>query len=371
MRSATKAVVIVLSLVAVMTASAVLADEGRTPIWQPVTIGPGGEGKYFLSRDITAPAAGPAIDILPGTVAVEIDLNGFTIFGGPSSVIQARAIDSLTVRNGTIMFGGSSGGQAGVYAEQVRKVVVEEMKIQFIEGSGIGMFEVATFSVRNNVIVNCQLDGIFSDGFWIDPAIPTEGTIEDNVIRECGGGVGILNGSTVGIKDNRIETLQASGIFIDSCAGCLIEGNTIDEATGQGMELMVFAGGKIYNNVATGSVQGHGIWLQEGSDDNLVLNNVCSRNGNNGLLIDSSQNHVEGNVLNSNGLAGLNSWGLYFGGAGNVYRGNMARGNPGPGAACPGFPATTDFCDATGGLNTSPLNQPPTLVGDNLMPGLL
>jgi parallel beta-helix repeat protein len=371
MRSATKSAVVFFSLVAAVIAPAVLADEGRIPIWQPITIGPGGEGKYFLSRNITAPAAGPAIDILAGTVAVEIDLNGFTIYGATSSVIQARGIDSLTVRNGTIMFGGSSGGEAGVWVAETRKVVVEDMKIQFIEGSGIGMFEVANFSVRNNVVVNCQHDGIFSDGFWVDPAIPTEGTIEDNLIRECGGGIGVLNGSSVGIKDNRIENLQASGIFSDNCTGCLIEGNTIEEATGHGMELMVFSGGKIYNNVTTRSVQGHGIWLQEASDDNLVLNNVCSRNGNNGLLIDSSQNHVEGNVLNSNGLAGLNSWGLYFNGAANIYRGNTARGNPGPAAACPGFPATTDFCDVTGGLNTSPFNQPPTLVGDNLMPGLL
>ena len=78
-----------------------------------------------------------------------------------------------------------------------------------------------------------------------------------------------------------------------------------------------------------------------------------------------------GNVMNANGLAGAISWGLYFTGSGNTYRGNTAQGNPGPPPLCPGFPATTDFCDATGGFNTSPFNQPPTLLGDNLMPGLL
>ena len=81
-------------------------------------------------------------------------------------------------------------------------------------------------------------------------------------------------------------------------------------------------------------------------------------------------NHVERNVLNENGQGGVPAWGLYFTPVafGNTYRGNTAQGNPGPPPMCPGFPATTDFCDGTGGFNQSPLNQPPTLAGDNLMP---
>jgi len=75
-------------------------------------------------------------------------------------------------------------------------------------------------------------------------------------------------------------------------------------------------------------------------------------------------------VLNTNGLGGGPAWGLYLTGFGCTYRGNTARGNAGGPALCPGFPATTDFCDAGAG-NVSPFNQPPTLAGDNLMPGLL
>ena len=65
-------------------------------------------------------------------------------------------------------------------------------------------------------------------------------------------------------------------------------------------------------------------------------------------------------------------WGV---GLDNTYGRNMARGNTGVQAACPwagiGNPPTTDFCDATGGANVSPLNQPGLLGGDNLMPNLL
>ena len=79
---------------------------------------------------------------------------------------------------------------------------------------------------------------------------------------------------------------------------------------------------------------------------------------------------IRRNVLNTNGLSGVTAWGLYLTGLGSTYRGNTAQGNPGPAAACPGLTATTDFCD-TGAGNVSPFNQPPTLAGDNLMPGLL
>ena len=137
------------------------------------------------------------------------------------------------------------------------------------------------------------------------------------------------------------------------------------------MWLSHFESSKVYNNTVTLS-RAEGIWLDVLSDDNLSLDNVSSQNDMNGMLVDSNQNHIERNVLNTNGLgAAVPAWGLFLNGFQNTYRGNTAQGNSGPAAACPGFPATFDFCDGTGGFNTSPFNQPPTLQGDNLMPGLL
>ena len=188
-----------------------------------------------------------------------------------------------------------------------------------------------------------------------------------------------MMGSSVAIINNRIEaTTTADGIFtsagavqdIPGCVACLIAQNTIQEAAGSGMWLSYFENGKVYNNVITWSTN-EGIWLDVGSNNNLVLDNSASSNGGNGLLVFGVRNHLERNVLNSNGFAAGLGWGMYLIGGQNTYRGNTAQGNTGSAAACPGAPATTDFCDATGGANTSPFNQPPALIGDNLMPGLL
>jgi hypothetical protein len=366
-----------LVLLLAMTATSALAAEGRTPVWQPITIMPGGEGKYILTRDITALVGMPAIDILPGTVAVDIDLNGFTIYGtGGVNVVQAVGVDSLTVRNGTIMGGGGD----GISATECRKVVVEDVKIQVVENHGIGLYRVANFAIRRNIIHAAQQgDGIMADGTLVDPVMYVEGTIEDNLVRECGGGIAVFAGSSVAIINNRIEaTTSADGIFISpgpqqdipGCAACLIAENTIQEAAANGMWLSFLTGSKIHNNVVIYS-GAEGIWLDVGSDTNLVLDNVVSFSGGNGLLVDSFLNHLERNLLNSNGLATGMGWGMWLRNGGqNTYRGNTAQGNVGPPAACPGFPATTDFCN-TGPANVSPLNQPPTLAGDNLMPTLL
>jgi len=349
-----------LALLLAITAIPALAAEGRIPIWQPINIAPGGEGMYILTRDIIASGA-PAIDIQPGTPAVDIDLNGFTIYGAAGfNVIQAVGVDSLTVRNGTIMGGGGN----GIEAMECRKVVVEDVKILFSDTHGVALYQVPNFAIRRNIIHAAQHgDGILADGTVIDPFIYVEGTIEDNLIRECGGGIAIMMGSSVAIINNRIEaTTMADGIFtsagaqqdVPGCVACLIAGNTIQESAASGMWLSYFQNGKVYNNVVTWSGQS-GIWFDEGSDDNLVLDNVSGHNISDGILSNGNRNHFERNVLNRNG-----SWGLEIWGASSTYRGNTGQSNGGAPPMCFGAPSTTDICDHSG-TGVSPLT-------DNVMP---
>jgi parallel beta-helix repeat protein len=363
------------ALVVIVAALPAFAAEGRIPIWQPVQIFPGTEGQYVVTRNIGALPGMPVIDILPGTVSVDIDLNGFTLYGLDTDIIHATQIDSLTIRNGTLLFGMGD----GIRVDEARKVVIEDVKIQFVEQRGIELNEVYSFALRRNVLANMeQGEGIYVDGSFVDPSLPTSGTIEDNLVRQCFRGINLFFGSSVMMQNNRIEACPGDGIFVSpgptgalyGCIACIIAENTIQESGAIGMWLSHFEASKVYNNTVTFS-GAEGIWLDVLSDDNLVLDNVSSQNGANGLLVDSNQNHLERNVLNTNGLFAPPAWGMHLRGFANTYRGNTALGNAGNPALCPGFPATTDFCDATGGANTSPLNQPPTLAGDNLMPGLL
>lgn len=369
-----------LALAVVLSCLPALAAEGRIPVWLSSTvIGPGQEGQYILTRNIFAGGGVPAIDILPGTQAVEIDLNGFTIYGADYHVIQAINVDSVVVRNGTIM---GPNGFDGIFAADCRKFVVEDVKIEWEDvaagGNGISFNEVGNFALRRNIVFGAGLVGILLDGSLGDPRTFVEGTVQDNLIRDCGVGIQLQDGSSVGMINNRIEkTLQGDGIFTTpgadgfvGCLACLLKNNTIQEAAASGMWLTHFEASKVYNNVVTFS-GAEGIYLDILSQDNLILDNVSGQNGANGMLIDSPANHIERNVLNTNGTAGaFPAYGLRLNSPANTYRGNTAQGNPGPPGLCPGAPATTDFCDATGGANNSPFAQGP-LLGDNLMPGLL
>lgn len=367
-----------IAMVAIGATMAVQAAEGRVPIWQAIVITPGPgpgfhEGAYVVTRDIVGIPGVPVIDVQPNTVAVEIDLNGFTLYGNASDVIRAVGVDSLTVRNGTIM-----GGINSILAIQGRKVVVEDVKMQFPQVTGISLNEVATFGLRRNIIVRAQSEGILADDATFDPTTTTSGTIEGNIIRECGRGIALYNGSAVAITNNRIDTTTVSdGIFVSpgpggiiGCGACLIAENTIEEASANGMWLSAFRSGQIKTNqvISSGFNQGgQGIWLDLGSDWNLVRDNVAGMNGANGLLVFSFGNHIETNLLNGNGASLPPGWGLRINGGNNTYRGNTAMFNTGLAGACP--ISTTDFCDF-GPANVSPFRQG-ALMGDNQMPGLL
>jgi hypothetical protein len=360
-------------LLAVAGAAApLLAAEGRIPVWQPIQIVPApnpgfNEGTYVVTRDVQAMPGLPIIDVNPNTVAVTIDLNGFTLYGLDQPVIRARGVDSVTIRNGTIM-----SGIDGIRAESCRKVVIEDVRIEFSQQYGIALFDVPSFALRRNVVVSTCFEAILVDGQLNDPAT-TSGSIEHNVITRAWRGIALYNGSSVAIVNNRIDTTtQADGIFIAQgplgiigCGACLIAENTIEEAFANGMWLAQFRGGKIVENeiISAGFNQGgEGLWLDMGSDDNLVLDNVISECGRNGVLVFSNGNHVERNVMNRNGVTFPPAFGLFLQGFANTYRGNTAQMNTGVPPACPGFPATTDFCNAGAG-NNSP--------GDNFMPNAL
>jgi len=371
MKSISRVAGVLLVVALTMIVLPIHAAEGRYPVWQPNTlIGPGQEGQYILTRNITAQPGAPAIDIQPGTMAVEIDLNGFTIYTADLPGIVAVDVDSVVVRNGTII-GRSDANLIDVF--DTTKLVVEDVKLEWAVDSpspstAIHAVHVKNVALRRNIVWQTAGDGFYLEGFpaTTDPGNPITGIIEDNVIKDTGQGIVVMEGSSVDIVNNRIEKTLTHGISISpspqggvGCFSCLVAKNTISDAGRDGLNLQHFEVSKLHNNVVFRSA-GMGIWMDSLSQDNLILDNVSGQNGQHGMQIDAPQNHIERNTLNTNGSGGGASFGLMLNGPANTIRGNTAQGNPG--GACPG-PATTDYCDATGGFNNS--------IGDNFMPSLL
>ncbi len=345
-------------------ATLTFAGEGRIPIWEPVVIAApsSSQGKYIVTRDVVG-GGGATLDVVgsPGTLEeVEIDLNGFTIFGGTSvsPVIRATVLQSLTIRNGSIRAVNPS--STGIAIAGVEKVVIEDVKIA--QGyDGISLREVENFSLRRNVIVDAGSDSIHVDSGIVTVAIT--GTIEDNLVQRSGrsGIVVGLNHSAVTIRNNRIETAGRDGIEIGGGDGFLILENTVQDATDLGIGISGGKSCKIANNVVTGSA-GDGVALF-GTVDCLLLDNVSSDNAGNGIQICGRRNLIDRSVVGNNGLAGLFFCTLA---QDNAFGRNLGRGNSGFPGACLNLGAPTcvpppDYCDddATGS-NSS--------FGDNFLP---
>lgn len=150
---------------ALVLASAALADEGRIPIWQPVNLGAGDTGTYVVTRNV-ANLGGPVINIVgTGVENIDIDINGMTLTGG-AHVVSVSNVATFVLRNGTLEAETAAALGDGVnVTNHAGEVVLEDLTIQRGVGNGIFIGDgVETFAIRRNMILNPFGDGILING---------------------------------------------------------------------------------------------------------------------------------------------------------------------------------------------------------------
>lgn len=362
-----------LAVLATVSTSARAAD-GRIPIpftsppTTPITIT--APGSYVLTRNITAPANGqPVISItMPASGDVDLDLNGFTLDGSATSEnisvsFPAGANGGVRIHDGSVNGGAQGINIIGPPSPGLRRAVIERLRIGNMPVNSLSMRNVVNGVVRDCTIHDGGL-GIFSDA-TVAPNLGTL-TVERNQIWNTRGGISVSNATMI-IRNNEVAQVQGGGTFLWGIAidtagtGSLVAENTIRSVVngtgGDGLQLRSTSSGiKVFDNVITGC-SGNGIRVFSGSNDNLLLRNVVSGSTGSGIYVAGSRNHIEANVMNSNGR-GL-TLDLPAGALNNVYRANTARGNTGA-FACPGGPCSGDFC----GFGVPANNT----EGDNYMP---
>ena len=335
------------------------AAEGRTPVFAPGTVITTG-GRYIVTRNLTASAAGPIIDI--SSPDVDLDLNGMLLdaTGSPFPAVRVSAPEDVHIHGGTVRGGTAS---IEVSAPSVR-IVVEDILAENPNGPGIHITDAESFAVRRAVINNATAQGILIDGGFIK-----EGSVQDCTIRRGTTGIAVANGIGVALVRNRVVEASSAGsghgIVLQSCSGCLVAENNVQNVDGEGIRALAVVGSKFFENVVQ-NAGGTGLHLDAGSTSDLVLDNSLNGNGffgpggGHGLLIEGKTIFAQGNSLNGNSGFGLR---LAGGSQNNTFGRNMARGNvgaaPGPCAAAPPlFPPNS--CN-DGATNTT--------YGDNLIPG--
>jgi len=367
----------VFALLLILTAARVVADEGKIPLWEQTVLdstaaGVDISGSYIVTENISAGAgSGPVLTIIcDGTDEVDIDLNGFTLFGDPgglADIIKAVDCRTLKVHNGSLRALGPPPGDA-LHIDTTEKVTAEGLRIT--DGAnGIFLAASPNFTIRDNTIVNPGLDGIHVAGAGLP--VPVSGTIERNLVKGAvGGGITVIdNHSSVAIAHNRIDrTFGGSGIFLQNGNGCLITQNTVEEAFQDGIFLETIEVCKLHNNVSTFN-GANGILLID-VHNSLVIDNVSGRNGLSGIEHQGERSKFDNNVLSTNGC-----FGLHLAGRDNDYARNSAKFNSGAavcGAACGVGPV--EVCPPPyGGGATAPdlcVDAPDNVsYCDNLMPG--
>jgi hypothetical protein len=139
-------------------------------------------GAYYLTGDVVVPSNRGGILVLAPAGTVSIDLNGFSIRGGPGSlngiVCPTPGPAYLEVFDGYIR----DFDQRGIDGGGARMLECDDLYV-FHCGTGIVARASAT-------IHYCTIDVCIDDGLWFDRAPstnPTQITVDDCECRACGG----------------------------------------------------------------------------------------------------------------------------------------------------------------------------------------
>jgi len=330
-----------LATATVWMAAPVRASEGRIPVFEPGTYP--NSGKYILTRDITATAAGTVLNFT-GNGKVDLDLNGFTVTGTGgvegNGVIKARFLTEFSVRKGRIV---GSSSLDGIRTDDLGLVVVEDMTIENA-GRGIGLFTTRQALVRRNTVVTAQHNGIVVGGTVAatsviiveDNSVEDTGgdgsstaiavgnnvdsvTIQRNKVVGSGGNWGISAGGlqgTVEILGNTVQDSTNGGITVQA-EGCTVADNVVTNTGGTGYSFFASASEPrsscvIQRNVAT-NVTGNGIMLSIGAS--LIDGNLVNGSTNIGIVLGSGVNATSGY---KNNTTVNNAVGCILAPAGNV-----------------------------------------------------
>lgn len=152
------------------------------------------------------------------------------------------------------------------------------------------------FIVRNNL-----LSGIDQSNSGIYLVNITQGTVRNNLVKNCRDGVHLVRSSDVEIDRNRVQDNMGAGIWlIIECDRNIISNNTCFSNGFNGIELGPSAGSEniiIYNTCYLNS---NGIWLSSSSENEISNNYLCNNSHGVELESNSNNNTILGNTIHNN-----------------------------------------------------------------------
>lgn len=229
-----------------------------------------------------------------------VTVEGFTLTGKGYGVlakdfqnVSGGVLSDLSLRNLTINSSTSGAGHA-IYFGSVKDSIVDSCTVNQAPNNGI-VFENST----NNIMMN---NTVLGTSAWSAIVLKNSdyNIVVDNVINTASGS-SAYHGSII------LEHSHSNRVERNRIVGNIYDGVTLYHNTSGG-SLFNYIGHNFIQSTgwAIGKTVGTGIWINSDSNGNYAFANEISGFPENGLSIwTSSNNYVEGNIVNNNYLGGI------------------------------------------------------------------
>lgn len=203
-------------------------------------------------------------------------------------------------RGGTVVDGNNS--TKPVMWIQADNVSISEFCLRNASGGGQGIL------VQNspNVVITHNL--VHSTTFGITVQGCSNTTISDNNLTDnYGHGLELDWSNNLDVLDNCISGNSNEGIYVYDCQNCSIGGNTVSGNHWSGVLIQSGSGNLLNHNTVTNNGPIGGVWLFDGTTNNMITSNIVSNNSR-GIYIgfwtdyypSSHGNLVVGNTFTGN-----------------------------------------------------------------------
>ncbi len=301
------------------------AADGRIPISAvPFTIN--APGAYYVTRDLTV-ASGVAVTINANNVT--LDLNGHTLTNSATAAGNWVIITNVSFNGVRVTGGRVVGGNLGVELEGSSAA---QLQLDHLNVSGAGAYGVNIYS-SGVVPATAIVEAVQVTGPAGTAGIALQGVsggrVSGNSTKGCYNGIQLDNSRGVIVENNTVADSTNFGIYlINGSRDNLLTGNTVQKSTSNGIYLNGSRGNRVTYNIINNN--GSGISLFNANNNN-VSDNALVENANYGLTLGNASNTmVTRNAIQGTQGAGHGIY-LYSGSRFNSLDANFSGGNVGLG----------------------------------------
>jgi parallel beta-helix repeat protein len=306
---------------------------------EPYVVAPGGSDSFPLMKPI-AVGASPPLDLQPVTPTSESQLLTKTVTGEELmenqtvmlGLIVVESGASLTLRNVTLITGGSSSGDSRLEVLPGGSLFIYDSVMSHLEyGNGFVLDpqEGSTFVMKDSELHVSGFEWpyggiqIYTDDAVIEDSVITDtqidffgaasGRVAGNTISRSWWAVDVEGSSNITIADNSIDKSIRTAIKVSESDNTTIEGNTISDVWEDGINVMESSANLFEGNNISGVREGSSAISLVAGTGHIVRGNTiseCDDGLRAGMVTDSSiyQNNFINNATQAEDGGSNNHW---------------------------------------------------------------